>query len=73
MMQYCTNCCMPNTKPGVVLSTDGLCNSCRTLEIKKKIDWDGRWQKLVKIAEDIKASNNSQYDCVVPVSGGKDS
>jgi N-acetyl sugar amidotransferase len=72
-MQYCTNCCMPNTKPGVFFDERGWCNSCRTVEYKKTINWDDRWKQLVSLADDIKSKNTSQYDCVVPVSGGKDS
>ena len=72
-MKYCSNCVMPDTKPGIVLDERGWCNACRTSEVKKKIDWEKRWQELSNIAEDIKKQNNPFYDCVVPVSGGKDS
>jgi N-acetyl sugar amidotransferase len=64
---------MSDTKPGVVLDELGRCNGCRTSEIKKKINWEERWSQLRQIVEDVKSQNKVFYDCVVPVSGGKDS
>ena len=64
---------MPNTKPGVHLDERGICNACRSVEKKKKIDWDNRYEKLQKIAKEIKNQKNPFYDCLVPVSGGKNS
>lgn len=72
-MRYCTRCVMPNTKPGVFLDHRGLCNACRSQEKKKNVDWVERRRELEKITDDIKNNNNSAYDCLVPVSGGKDS
>lgn len=72
-MKYCTNCVMPNTKPGVWLDERGFCNACRTKEVKAKIDWDQRFKDLELIVEDIKKANHPFYDCIVAVSGGKDS
>jgi len=72
-MEYCSNCVMPNTKPGVVLDDRGYCNACRAKEIKAEIDWDSRYKQLEKIVDDIKQAGYPFYDCIVPVSGGKDS
>lgn len=72
-MNYCTNCVMPDSKPGINLDERGWCNACRASETKKKINWDKRWSELKGMAEEIKAQNNPFYDCIVPVSGGKDS
>jgi len=41
------------------------------MEEKKKIDWSIREQELVGILKNSK-NKNSNYDCIVPVSGGKD-
>ncbi len=71
-MRYCTNCCLPDTKPGITLDDRGWCNGCRTSLIKKEVDWDARWRDLESIVDQIKAKNNPFYDCIVPVSGGKD-
>ena len=72
-MKYCKNCVMPDTKPGVFLDERGLCNACRSQEIKSQIDWKERFKDLEKIVSEIKKQNHPFYDCIVPVSGGKDS
>lgn len=71
-MKYCSNCCLPDTKPGVTLDEKGWCNGCRASVIKNNVDWDERWAQLEEIAEEIKSKNHPFYDCIVPVSGGKD-
>jgi len=72
-MKFCSNCVMPDTKPGVWLDERGFCNACRTKEVKANIDWDDRFKDLELIVEDIKKANHPFYDCIVAVSGGKDS
>ncbi len=72
-MKYCSNCVMPDTKPGVTLDEKGWCNACRSSEIKKSVDWTGRKIELDAIVEKIKSENYPFYDCIVPVSGGKNS
>ena len=74
-MDYCKNCILPNTKPGVSLDNTGLCNACRNINIKKSINWDKRFEQLKKIVKKIKKNNlSNNYDCIVPISsGGKDS
>ena len=72
-MKYCTQCVMPDTKPGVTLDKNGLCNACRNIAIKKAIDWEQRKSELIDLCNRIKQqAKDSQYDCIVPVSGGKD-
>ncbi len=70
-MRYCSNCVMPDTKPGVVLDERGYCNACRTKELKASIDWAARFEQLSELVAEIKAANNPFYDCIVAVSGGK--
>lgn len=72
-MKFCSNCVMPDTKPGVFLDERGFCNACRAQELKAKVDWDSRFSELELIVNDIKKANHPFYDCIVPVSGGKDS
>lgn len=72
-MKFCSNCVMPDTKPGIWLDDRGFCNACRSKEIKNKIDWDARYKDLEVIVDEIKKAKHPFYDCVVPVSGGKDS
>ena len=64
---------MPDTKPGVFLNEKGLCNACRSQESKRKINWKEREAQLCELTSRIKQQNNGTYDCLVPVSGGKNS
>lgn len=72
-MKYCTRCVMPDTKPGVKIDDEGVCGACRSVEKKKLINWDERRRELVEICDQVKKTNRSCYDVIVPVSGGKDS
>ena len=56
-MDYCKNCILPNTKPGVFLDENGLCNACRNINIKKTINWAERFKQLKKIVSKVKKNN----------------
>jgi N-acetyl sugar amidotransferase len=72
-MRYCSNCLEPDTRPDAKFDDDGLCQACRYYRTIDQIDWDARRAALEEIADWAKARNVSGYDCIVPVSGGKDS
>ena len=72
-MNYCKNCVMPDTKPGVTLNDKGICNACRSVEKKNRIDWENQYNKLEEISKNAKEKDTPFYDCIVPVSGGKNS
>jgi len=72
-MRYCKRCVLPDTKPGVAFDTEGVCSACRAVERKKTIDWGARSAKLTALCDQVRGSNGNGYECVVPVSGGKDS
>lgn len=71
-MKYCTNCVTPDTRPGVNFDSNGVCNFCRYYKSLDNIKWEERHSELVQIAETAK-QKKAEYDCVVGVSGGKDS
>ncbi|MGE0268300.1 MAG: N-acetyl sugar amidotransferase [Candidatus Omnitrophota bacterium] len=72
-MQYCKQCILPDTRPGLVINEDGICNACVNAQSKRdEIDWAGRQQNFLSVVESAK-SRSRGYDCLVPVSGGKDS
>lgn len=73
MIRYCKRCVMPETKPDLHIDENGICNACCSYEHRGKIDWDNRRKELVKILDNYRAKNNNNYDCIIPVSGGKDS
>ena len=75
-MKYCKKCVQPDTRPGVLFDEEQVCYACRYEESKETIDWVAREKELQKIADEAtqEAQNrNVAYECVIGVSGGKDS
>ncbi len=72
-MEYCKRCIMPDTKPDLYLDKDGICNACRSFENRKVIDWEARNKELLQILDKYTSKDSSKWDCIIPVSGGKDS
>lgn len=73
MIKYCKKCVMPNTKPNLQFDEEGVCNACRNFENRKEIDWNKRKEELKEILNKYKSKDGSNWDCIIPVSGGKDS
>ena len=71
-MNYCKRCLYPDTKPQLVFDENGICSACKNHELKEKIDWKSKEKELKEILEKFRSKNN-YYDCIIPVSGGKDS
>jgi N-acetyl sugar amidotransferase len=64
---------MPDTKPDLLLDDAGICNACRSYEKRREVDWDARYKELLSLLEKYRQPNGGNWDCIVPVSGGKDS
>ncbi len=64
---------MPATKPGISFDDSGICNACVYAEKKREIDWDLRMNELRALAQEIRTQKPDGYNCMVPISGGKDS
>lgn len=73
MIKYCKRCLMPSTKPSLLFDEEGICNACRNYENRNKVDWDERKKELISILDRYKSKDGSNWDCIIPVSGGKDS
>ena len=73
MLTYCTRCVMPDTKPDLSFDRDGVCSACTNLEQRADTDWDERKAELQSILQRYRNRSGSYWDCIVPVSGGKDS
>lgn len=73
MLTYCKRCVMPDTKPDLHLDAAGICNACRSYEARKEVDWDQRAVELEQVLEKYRRPDGGNWDCIVPVSGGKDS
>jgi N-acetyl sugar amidotransferase len=72
MPRYCQSCILPETRPGVLLDAAGICNGCHNVRGKAEIDWRQRGEAFRELVARAKARGRD-YDCVIPVSGGKDS
>ncbi len=78
-MKYCQRCLYPkNAKPTIIFDEEGICSGCRYHESREKleIDWDERLEMLSDILDEAKMlakERGNSHDCIVPVSGGKDS
>ena len=65
---------MPETRPRIVFNAEGVCNACSWAEEKSEaIDWSARWRELEDLCDRHRGRSASNFDCIVPVSGGKDS
>lgn len=73
MIQYCTNCLFPHTKPDLDFDDEGVCTACQYYENRPEVDWDKRREELEGILEKYRSHDESNWDCIIPVSGGKDS
>lgn len=76
-MEYCKRCVYPaNTQPEILFDEEGVCSGCRVLERRSEINWEERREILDELLdeyEQIAREQGSSYDCIIPVSGGKDS
>jgi len=68
---WCKNCLNMSTRPRIEFDDRGWCNACQWSDEKKTFDWTKRQKELKNLLKKYK-SNSDNYDCVVPVSGGKD-
>ena len=73
MIRYCRRCVMPETKPDIFFDENGVCSACIHFENRDEVDWDQRRVELDTILERYRSEDSSRYDCIIPVSGGKDS
>ena len=71
-MKYCKKCVLPDTRPNLVLDEEGVCNACRSHDTKVEIEWSARERAFNNVVEYAKFRSTG-YDCIIPVSGGKDS
>ncbi len=86
-VKFCKSCTISNQRPNSTIefrhnekseketinfNEVGVCDACRTAELKSQIDWDKRERELKSLCDKFRSRNGS-YDCLVPGSGGKDS
>jgi N-acetyl sugar amidotransferase len=73
-LKYCARCVYPANHPlRLVFDDAGVCSGCRVHEEKDALDWPERLLKLKALVRGYKARTRSIHDCIVPVSGARDS
>ena len=73
-MNFCSQCLYPDNHPlGITFDENNLCSGCIIHEEKNQLDWDSRMEVLKRIANEYKSTTRTTHDCIVPVSGAKDS
>ena len=68
-MRRCVRCIMPETANGITFDENGVCSLCRSWVDEKPAGANA----LREIIAQSRASHDGQYNCVVPLSGGRDS
>lgn len=71
-MRYCSRCVLPDTRPHLEFDIEGICVACRRHENRGEINWVQRADSFAALVASVQGLGRD-YDCVVPVSGGKDS
>jgi N-acetyl sugar amidotransferase len=70
-LHWCSNCLSMSTRPRITFDERGWCNACVWTEKKKSLDWGSRHKELENLLDKHRRSDG-RFDCIVPVSGGKD-
>lgn len=76
LLSYCRKCVYPNLAVNLVVDDEGICSACRVAEEMERIPpehWARRKEKFVQLLQEAREKSRGGYDCVIPVSGGKDS
>jgi N-acetyl sugar amidotransferase len=73
MITYCKLCLFPSSKPDLYFDSDGTCAACLSYRHRSEIDWEKRKGEFIELVSKVNKTNKTNWDCIVPVSGGKDS
>ena len=72
-MKYCKVCLQPDTRPNTFFGPDGICPACSYFDALKNVDWQERVEILKDIFANRRRKKGQYHDCVIGISGGKDS
>lgn len=73
-MKYCKKCVIPDTRPGITFDENGVCSACQAYANRTLVDYKQRYKELEAICDKYRHMNGENgYDCMIAVSGGKDS
>lgn len=72
-MKYCKLCVQPNTRPNSQFTDGGICPACNYFQQLKDVDWQERYEILNDLLKQFPRQSGQYFDCIIGVSGGKDS
>ncbi len=72
-MKYCTLCLQPDTRPNTYFTSSGICPACSYFEHLHSVDWLERYEILKDLIDSFPKNKKQHFDCIIGVSGGKDS
>lgn len=72
-MKYCPNCLQPDTRPNTVFTPEGICPACDYWARLANVDWQERYEILKDLLAQYPRRPGQHWDCIIGVSGGKDS
>ena len=74
-MKYCKRCLQPDTRPNSKFTPEGICPACDYFERLQFVDWQERYEILQDLLDQYKRKRRGKhrFDCIIGVSGGKDS
>jgi N-acetyl sugar amidotransferase len=70
-LRWCANCLSMSTRPRIRFDERGWCNACVWADKKTTLDWGARQKELEALLSRHRATDGT-FDCLAPVSGGKD-
>ncbi len=72
-MKYCLCCLQPDTRPNSQFTDEGICPACNYFQQLKDVDWQERYDILNDLLKQFPRQSGQYFDCIIGVSGGKDS
>lgn len=73
LLKYCVRCVLPDSKPDLHFNAEGVCAACQAFENRMVVDWTARQSEFMAIVDKYRDASSRSWDCIIPVSGGKDS
>ncbi|MFH1741014.1 MAG: N-acetyl sugar amidotransferase [bacterium] len=71
-MKYCTRCVYPSASAmPLAFDENGVCTGCRVADQRAQINFEERFEKMKELVAEYRTGSN--YEILIPVSGGKDS
>jgi hypothetical protein len=71
-MKRCKECILPENYPRITFNEEGICNYCITYKEREYLGGDALKEKINSFLKN-KKDRNKNYDCVLGLSGGRDS